>query len=190
MERFFQFAAGLDIWGVRLLRIALFIVLVWIGGLKVTDYEADGIVPLIANSPFMSFLYTHPAPEYRTHTSPEGKVSDANHQWEESNRTYPVSYALGVAIITIAILIVLAPVAPRISAIGSLLLVCMSFTTLSFLVTTPEAWVQPLGAATHGFPYLSIAGRLIVKDCIMMAAAVVTLADSAKRVLARRSANA
>jgi uncharacterized membrane protein YkgB len=185
MKRFFQVAAGLDVWGMRLLRIGLFIVLVWIGGLKFVDYEADGIVPLIANSPFMSFLYTHSVPEYKTHTSPEGRVNDANHQWEETNRTYPVSYVLGTVIITIGILIILAPLAPEISAFGSLLLVCMSFTTLSFLVTTPEAWVQPLGAAAHGFPYLSIAGRLIVKDFIMLGAAVVTLADSAKQVLAR-----
>jgi len=44
----------------------------------------------------------------------------------------------------------------------------MSCTTLSFLITTPEAWVPALGDANHGFPYLSGAGRLIVKDCIML----------------------
>jgi len=42
-------------------------------------------------------------------------------------------------------------------------------TTLSFLVTTPEAWVPALGDATHGFPYLSGTGRLVVKDAIMLA---------------------
>jgi reactive chlorine resistance protein C len=61
----------------------------------------------------------------------------------------------------------------------------MSCTTLSFLITTPEAWVPALGDAEHGFPYLSGAGRLIFKDCIMLAAAVVTLADSAKSALRR-----
>src|ERR1700730_208801 len=37
-----------------------------------------------------------------------------------------------------------------------------------------------LGASTHGFPYLSGAGRLIIKDAIMLGAAVVTLSDSAR----------
>jgi uncharacterized membrane protein YkgB len=27
----------------------------WIGGLKAFQYEADGIVPFVANSPLMSF---------------------------------------------------------------------------------------------------------------------------------------
>ena len=35
-------------------------VLVWIGGLKVFAYEDEGIVPFVANSPFMSFFYQHP----------------------------------------------------------------------------------------------------------------------------------
>jgi uncharacterized membrane protein YkgB len=66
----------------------------------------------------------------------------------------------------------------------------MSLTTLSFLVTTPEAWVPPLGGTAHGFPFLSGAGRLVVKDFIMMGAALVTMADSAKAYLAKRSATA
>lgn len=44
-----------------------------------------------------------------------------------------------------------------------------------------------LGDTTHGFPYLSGAGRLIIKDVIMLGAAVVTMADSAKAYLSRGS---
>ncbi|MFP1455029.1 DUF417 family protein [Escherichia coli] len=48
----------------------------------------------------------------------------------------------------------------------------MAFTTplvtLSFLITTPEAWIA-LGDAHHGFPYLSGAGRLVLKDTLMLA---------------------
>jgi uncharacterized membrane protein YkgB len=74
----------------------------------------------------------------------------------------------------------LSPVLPQVATIGSLLLVFMSCTTLSFLVTTPEAWVPAAGDTTYGFPYLSGVGRLIIKDVIMLGAAVVTMADSAK----------
>jgi len=64
----------------------------------------------------------------------------------------------------------------------------MSLVTLSFLVTTPEAWVPPLGSPEHGFPLLSGAGRLVIKDAIMMGAALVTMADSAKAYLRRKAA--
>src|ERR1700682_3781746 len=185
IRRLYIKAASLDRFGMNMLRLGLIIVLVWIGGLKFASYEADGIVPLVANSPLMSFFYHYPAPEYRQHMNKEGEVVLANQQWHESNGTYPVSCGLGVIIVSLAIMIALYPIWPQVSAVGSFLLIVMSLTTLSFLVTTPEAWVPALGASTHGFPYLSGAGRLIIKDAIMLGAAVVTLADSAKTWLAR-----
>ena len=168
-----------------LLRVGLIVVLFWIGGLKFADYEADGIVPLVANSPLMSFFYHYPAPEYRQYMNKEGEVIPAHQQWHKSNGTYSFSHALGVVIVLIGVLIAAYPILPQVSAVGSFLLILMSLTTLSFLVTTPEAWVPALGASTHGFPYLSGAGRLIVKDTIMLGAAVVTLADSARTWLWR-----
>jgi uncharacterized membrane protein YkgB len=83
----------------------------------------------------------------------------------------------------IGVLIAAYPVLPQVSAVGSFLLILMSLTTLSFLVTTPETWVPVLGASTHGFPYLSGAGRLFIKDVIMLGAAVVAHADLAKMML-------
>ena len=47
-------AAKLDRVAMGMLRAGLVIVLVWIGGLKFVDYEAEGIVTLVANSPLMS----------------------------------------------------------------------------------------------------------------------------------------
>lgn len=179
-------ASKLDRVAMGMLRVALVIVLVWIGGLKFVDYEADGIVPLVANSPVMSFLYHHPT-EYRTHMNKEGELNLQHREWHRENGTYAFSHGLGVVIVSIGLLIALYPVKPEISMLGSGLLILMSGTTLSFLITTPEAWVPSLGDANHGFPYLSGSGRLIVKDFIMLAAAVVTLVDSAKIALNQRS---
>jgi uncharacterized membrane protein YkgB len=187
IRRLYMKAANLDRFGMGMLRLGLVIVLVWIGGLKFASYEADSIVPLVANSPFMSFLYHHPAPEYRQHMNKEGQVVPANQQWNESNGTYPVSYGLGVIIVSLGVMIALYPIWPQVSALGSFLLILMALTTLSFLVTTPEAWVPALGDPHHGFPYLSGAGRLVVKDCIMLGAAILTMADAAKTYV-RRSA--
>jgi uncharacterized membrane protein YkgB len=184
-QRIYTVAASLDGLGMNLLRLGLVIVLVWIGGLKFARYEAEGIVPLVANSPAMSFFYHHPAPEYRHYMNKEGEFNPAHRQWHETNGTYPLSYGLGIVIVSIGILIALHPLFPQLAAVGSFLLILMACTTLSFLVTTPEAWVPALGDTTHGFPYLSGAGRLIIKDVIMLGAAVVTLADSAKAYLSR-----
>jgi reactive chlorine resistance protein C len=186
VTRLYERAAKLDRIGIGLLRLGLVVVLLWIGGLKFADYEADGIVPLVANSPVMRFLYRYPAPEYRHYMNKEGEVIPAHHQWNEENGTYPFSYGLGVVIISIGLLIAAYPIAPQISAVGSLLLILMACTTLSFLVTTPEAWVPAIGSSTHGFPYLSGTGRLVVKDSIMLGAAVLTLADAAKTWLRRQ----
>ena len=53
---FFELAAKCDHAGVVMTRIGLVIVLVWIGSLKAFRYEDEGIVPFVANSPFMSFF--------------------------------------------------------------------------------------------------------------------------------------
>lgn len=162
------------------LRGALVLVLLWIGGLKFAKYEGESIMPLVANSPLMRFFYRYPAPAYRVHMNKEGELNPANQVWNAANRTYRFSHGLGVVIMLIALMIASNPVLPQVATIGSILLVLMSCTTLSFLVTTPEAWVPAAGETTHGFPYLSGVGRLIIKDVIMLGAALVTMADSAK----------
>ena len=57
------FTSGLKNFGIKFIRVAILVVFVWIGGLKYFHYEADGIVPFVANSPFMSFFYAKDAPE-------------------------------------------------------------------------------------------------------------------------------
>lgn len=181
--RFLTLAAGSERLGMTMTRLGLIVVLLWIGGLKIFKYEADGIVPFVANSPLMSFLYRHPAPEYKTHMNAEGQLVPQNRAWHEENRTYEFSYGLGAVIVLYGLLLCLHPWSPGLAAVGSFLVAVMSLVTLSFLITTPESWVPALGDTEHGFPYLSGRGRLVVKDAIMLGAALVTMADSAKAAL-------
>jgi uncharacterized membrane protein YkgB len=183
----FEWASRMDRVGIALTRLGLIVVLVWIGGLKVARYEADGIVPFVANSPLMSFFYADPA-GYQAHKNPEGKLVPENRAWHEANGTYPFALGLGAVIVTYGLLLCLHPWLPQAAAVGSFLVFIMSFVTMSFLITTPECWVPDLGDTTHGFPYLSGAGRLVLKDAIMMGAALVTLADSARSYLQRQTA--
>lgn len=186
VRQIFQGAAQADRLGIALTRLGLIIVLVWIGGLKVARYEADGIVPFVANSPLMSFFYAHPT-EYSQHKNPEGKLVPENRAWHEANGTYPFALGLGAVIVLYGLMLCLHPWLPQVAAVGSFLVFTMSFVTLSFLITTPECWVPNLGDTVHGFPYLSGAGRLVIKDAIMLGAAVVTMADSARVYLQQQS---
>lgn len=184
--KLFELASRMDKVGVTLTRVGLIVVLLWIGGLKAFHYEADGIVPFVANSPTMSFFYADPG-NYKAHKNPEGALVPENRSWHEANRTYLFAYGLGSVIVLYGLMLCLHPWLPQVAAVGSLLVFQMSFVTLSFLITTPECWVLPFGDAQHGFPYLSGPGRLVIKDAIMMGAALVTMADSAKAYLRKRA---
>ena len=177
------FAANLKSVGLNLIRVAILIVFVWIGGLKFTHYEADGIVPFVANSPFMSFFYAKEAPEYKEYKNKEGELVLKNRTWHGSNRTYTFSYGLGCLIMSIGILVFLGMFSPKIGIFGELLCIIMTIGTLSFLITTPECWVPDLGSGEHGFPLLSGAGRLVIKDTVILAGAITLLADSAGKLL-------
>ncbi|WZO97625.1 DUF417 family protein [Isosphaeraceae bacterium EP7] len=189
VERLLETAARADRAGITVTRIGLVVVLVWIGGLKIFNYEGEGIVPFVANSPFMSFFYRQPAGEYKSHMNREGALVPANQAWHQQNGTYLFAYGLGSVIVAYGIMIAVHPWLPGVSALGSFLVAVMSVVTLSFLITTPECWVPDLGTSEHGFPLLTGAGRLVVKDAIMMGAALVTMADSAKAALRKRAAS-
>ncbi len=169
--------------GINLIRIAIFIIFIWIGGLKFWNYEAEGIVPFVANSPTMSFFYSNDAPEYQEYKLKEGEFDEAKHLWHEENNTYSFSYGLGILIMSIGILTLLGIFYPKIGLVGAGLVVIMTIGTLSFLITTPEVWVPDLGSGEYGFPLLTGAGRLVLKDTAILAGAIVVLADSAKSIL-------
>lgn len=186
VERAFLLMSRADRVGMCIARLGLIVVLLWIGGLKIAKYEAEGIVPFVANSPTMNFFYTYDSPEYKKHMNREGELVPANQAWHEANNTYLFAYGLGAVIVGYGLLLCFHPWLPQVAAVGSFLVFVMSLVTLSFLVTTPETWVPRLGGANHGFPYLSGAGRLVIKDAIMMGAALVTMADSARIYLRNR----
>ncbi|HYE66684.1 MAG TPA: DUF417 family protein [Pyrinomonadaceae bacterium] len=142
------FGLRVQSFGKFLVRYGLVLVLLWIGAMKFTAYEAKGIEPLVASSPLMSWLYKF--------LSLQG-----------------VSYLLGVTEITTGILIALRPLSARASAVGSLLAIFTFLTTLTFLFTLP-GWEQSLG----GFPALSGSGGFLLKDLVLLGASVWSLGDS------------
>lgn len=185
MNKMLQAIAGLDRSGKKVVRWGIVIVFVWIGALKFVTYEADGIVPFVANSPFMSFFYNTPG-EYKAHMNKEGELIEANHTWHEYNNTYGFSRGLGIFLITLGVLLGIYRISPLASMVGSVLVFMMSLGTLSFLITTPETWVPHLTDHHWGFPYLSGRGRMVLKDVVIMGGALITMSESAGIYLRRK----
>jgi len=134
--------------GEFLIRYGLVLVLGWIGVMKFTHYEAEGIQGLVASSPLMSWMY---------------RVFSLQ----------ATSNILGVTEITSALLIAIKPIYARLSAIGSLIAVLTFLATLTFLFSLP-GWEKSLG----GFPALSGSGGFLLKDVVLLGAAFWTLGDS------------
>lgn len=141
-------AGAIERGGITLARWGLVAILLWIGGFKFTHAEAVAIQPLIQNSPLLSWMF--------------GLAGvDA------------VARLIGSSEIVIALLVATRPVAPRISALGSLLAIGTFLTTLSFLVTTPGTF-----AIVEGYPAPTAVGGFLAKDLFLLAAAVVTLGEA------------
>jgi uncharacterized membrane protein YkgB len=172
--------------GIHAMRVAIAIVFLWIGALKFVPYEADSITPFVANSPVMSFFYEHPR-DYKAHLTHEGELKPEERAWQTANNTYGFSNGLGTLEIVIGLLTLSGLISGWAGLVGAMLAFFTPFVTLSFLFTTPEAWVPALGDAQHGFPYLSGAGRLAIKDVTILAGAWLVVVDSARAILARRT---
>lgn len=192
MNRLIRRALGLiasaesDRFGSHAMRIAIAIVFLWIGALKFAPYEADSITPFVANSPVMSFFYEHPR-DYKVHLTHEGELKLQERAWQTANNTYGFSKGLGSLEIVIGLLTLSGLISRWAGLVGAMLAFFTPFVTLSFLFTTPEAWVPALGDAQHGFPYLSGAGRLVIKDVTILVGAWLVMVDSARAILARRA---
>lgn len=195
--------SGLQGLGYKLIRIAILVIFVWIGALKFANYEANGIVHFVANSPLMSFFLTNASnevqledgrivKEYTLNKVPEGQYDAVKSQWHETNKTYLFAHGLGILICTIGILVFLGMFNPYLGLVGELLCIIMTIGTLSFLITTPETWVHAspvalmAGEWADGFPFLSGAGRLVIKDTAILAGAITLLSQSARAILDRR----
>lgn len=84
-----------------------------------------------------------------------------------------VFYLLGMIEISIGVMIALRPVSAKLSAIGSSIAVFIFITMLSFMFSLP-GWEPSLG----GFPALSGSGGFLIKDVLLLGAAVWSLGES------------
>lgn len=134
------------------MRFSVVTVLVWIGAMKFTAYEAGAIEGLVASSPWTSWLY--------------GTFS-----------LQGASNLIGTVELIIAALLVVGVVNRHAAIAGAFGAVVTFAVTLSFLFTAP-GWEASLG----GFPALSVVpGQFLLKDIVLLAVALSLLGKALAR---------
>lgn len=131
------------------LRYGLVVPLAWIGIQKFTTEEANAIMPLIAHQPLMSWLY-------------------------DVLGVQALSNVLGAVEIVAALLIAIKPMWATASAIGSGIATLLFLATISFLFTTPGVVAD---SPLH-LPLLTADGAFLIKDLVLLGAALWTLGDA------------
>ena len=137
----------------------LVLVFAWIGMMKFTAYEAGAIEGLVASSPFLSWLYA---------------IFDQR----------GAANLIGSVEIGAAVLLATRPWSARAGALGAALVAITTMVTLTFLFSAP-GWEPSLG----GFPALSVVpGQFLLKDLVLLGAALWLLGDALKDVFVARAA--
>jgi uncharacterized membrane protein YkgB len=118
--------------------IGMIVMLLWAGAYKMTAPGAEGIVPLVSNSPLIWWHFKLFGP-------------------------YIGSDIIGLTEISAAILIILGYFRPKAGVIGGLITTLMFFITSTMVISTPGAVI-----AVHGMRYMSFLGLFLFKDVISL----------------------
>jgi uncharacterized membrane protein YkgB len=121
--------------------IGMIVMLLWAGLYKMTVPGAEGIIPLVSNSPFISWHFKLFGP-------------------------YVGSDIIGLTELTAAVLLFAGHFRPEAGILGGLLGVLMFSVTSTMLVTTPGAIISVPGAS-H-MRYMSFLGLFLFKDVISL----------------------
>jgi uncharacterized membrane protein YkgB len=121
--------------------IGMIVMLLWAGSYKMTAPGAEGIVPLVSNSPLISWHFKLFGP-------------------------YIGSDLIGLTEIIAAVLMIAGYLKPKAGIIGGLIASVMFFITSTMVITTPGAII-----AVHGIRYMrymSFLGLFLFKDVISL----------------------
>ena len=133
----------LESFGQTFTRYALVIILLWVGSLKFTAYEAKGIEGLVSHSFLFAWAYKRLGLQM-------------------------LSILIGVTEIVTGLLIAARKFSPMASVFGGCGAIIMFCLTLTFLLTTPGVW-EP----GYGFPFPSaMPGQFIAKDMLFLAVSI------------------
>jgi reactive chlorine resistance protein C len=133
--------------------IGMIVMLLWAGSYKMTAPGAEGIIPLVSNSPLTSWHFKLLGP-------------------------YVGSDVIGLTEIAAAILIMAGYVKPQAGIIGGFVTAMMFLVTSTMLVTTPGAIIL-----VHGMRYMSFLGLFLFKDVISLGASFYLISYFGKKAM-------
>ena len=118
------------------LSIGMIVMLLWAGAFKMTTPGAEGIIPLVSNSPLIWWQFKLLGP-------------------------YVGSDMIGATEWTAALLFIIGYARPKAGLVGALVTTMMFFITSTMLLSTPDATVS-----WKGFRYMNNLGLFLFKDVI------------------------
>jgi uncharacterized membrane protein YkgB len=121
--------------------IGMIVMLLWAGSFKMTRPGAEGIIPLVSNSPLIWWHFKLFGP-------------------------YIGSDIIGLTEWLSAILIIAGYFKPKAGILGGLVGIVIFFTTSTMIMTTPGAIISVPGI--HGMRYMSFLGLFLFKDVISL----------------------
>jgi uncharacterized membrane protein YkgB len=136
--------------------IGMVVMLLWAGSFKMTAPGAEGIVPLVSNSPLISWHFKLFGP-------------------------YIGSDLIGLTEITAAILMIAGYFRPRAGIVGGLIATVMFFTTSTMVITTPGAIISVPGI--EGMRYMSFLGLFLFKDVISLGVSLYLISYFGKKAI-------
>jgi uncharacterized membrane protein YkgB len=125
--------------------IGMIVMLLWAGSFKMTRPGAEGIVPLVSNSPLIWWHFKLFGP-------------------------YIGSDLIGLTEWLSAVLIIAGYFRPKAGILGGLVGVVIFFTTSTMIASTPGAIISVPGI--HGMRYMSFLGLFLFKDVIALGASL------------------
>jgi uncharacterized membrane protein YkgB len=131
--------------------IGMIVMLLWAGSYKMTAPGAEGIIPLVTNSPLISWHFKVFGP-------------------------YLGSDLIGLTEWTAAMFLLLGYKWPKAGILGGSVATGMFFTTSTMLLTTPDALT-----AVHGMKYMSFLGLFLYKDIISLGVSLYLIAHFGRR---------
>jgi uncharacterized membrane protein YkgB len=136
--------------------IGMIVMLLWAGSFKMTAPGAEGIVPLVSNSPLISWHFKLFGP-------------------------YIGSDLIGLTEISAAILMIVGYFRPRAGIVGGLIATVMFFTTSTMVITTPGAIISVPGI--DGMRYMSFLGLFLFKDVISLGVSLYLISSFGKQAI-------
>ena len=126
-----------------IISVGMIVMLLWAGSYKMTAPGAEGIVPLVSNSPLIWWHFKLFGP-------------------------YIGSDIIGLTEITAAILMIVGYLKPKAGILGGFIGTLMFFITSTMVASTPGAIISVPGI--HGMRYMSFLGLFLFKDVISLGA--------------------